>query len=311
MTLRVIFAGTPEFALPSLQHLVEHDFQIISVLTQPDRPKGRGRKLSAPPVKQFAELHNFEVIQPERITTELIEELARLKPDVMVVVAFGLILPPALLDLPRFGCINVHASLLPRWRGAAPIARAIEAGDSKTGVTIMHMDSGLDTGPMLSRVECPIESDATTASLHDHLAELGAPELLKVLNQLPGCLDNAAPQNECDATYAAKLHVTEAAIDWQTPAAELVRKIHALNPWPIARTVYQDLNLRIWQVEECATLLSAIVPGEVIESNRQGIVVGTGQGAVRILCLQREGKRKMSAADFLSGCAVQVGSKFS
>lgn len=310
MKPRVIFAGTPEFALPSLKHLVEHDFEIVSVLTQPDRPKGRGRKLSAPPVKQYAEIHNIEIIQPDRITGDLIEGLGRLEPEVIVVVAFGLILPPELLELPKFGCINVHASLLPRWRGAAPIARAIEAGDRNTGVTIMQMDAGLDTGPMLSQIKCPIHASDTATTLHDSLAKMGAAELIRVLKILPQYLEKATRQIESEATYAAKLRATEAAIDWQKPASQLVRKIHALNPWPIARAVYQGMNLRIWRAEEFSTSTTTFVPGEVIDSGRQGVVVGTGQGAVRILCVQREGKRKMSAADFLSGCPVQVGSMF-
>ena len=308
--LRVIFAGTPDFALPTLSCLLTARFNVVAVVTQPDRPKGRGRKLTAPPVKQLAQSHDIHVLQPTTVTGDLVDEIRQLEPDVMVVVAFGLILPPHLLDVPQYGCINVHASLLPRWRGAAPIARAIAAGDRETGVTIMQMDAGLDTGPMLSQVKCPIESSDTADILAKRLAELGALELQNTLQALPESLSNAQLQDDRQATYAAKLSVAEAMLDWRQSAIELVRKIHACNPWPSARTQYENTKLKIWRAEVCSLTESSHEPGEVVESNRHGIVVGAGQDAVRILHLQRDGKRAMSAGDFIAGFQVPVGSKF-
>ncbi len=307
--LRVIFAGTPEFALPSLQSLVESDVEVVAVLTQPDRPKGRGRKLTAPPVKLFCEDHGFQVLQTHRITDELIDELDSFAPDVMVVVAFGLLLPVELLQLPKYGCINVHASLLPKWRGAAPVARAIEAGDSKTGVTIMHMDVGLDTGPMLSQVECAIQLDDTTETLQQKLAVLGAQELLETLNELPRKLKESSPQTDSLASYAAKLTVAESFIDWKLSADEIVRKVRAYNPWPIARTIYQEVGIRIWSAQ-VTTHTEITSPGQVIESTSRGVIVGTGRDAVKILSLQRDGKKRMRVQEFLSGFPILPGSTF-
>ncbi len=311
MKLRVIFAGTPEFALPTLQGLVRSEFDVVAALTQPDRPKGRGRRLTAPPVKQFAEEQGLSLLQTGRITADLIDEAASLKPDVIVVVAFGMLLPPDLLALPRYCCINVHASLLPRWRGAAPVARAIEAGDCRTGATIMQMDAGLDTGPILSQAECPIESRDNAAALQEKLASLGARQLLKTLGSLPYSLQNATPQDDAQATYAAKLTAAESFIDWQLPAVEIVRKVQAYNPWPMARTYCRGVGLRIWTAEHCLCDTSGFAAGEVIESSARGIVVSAGQGAVRILSLQREGRRQMRAQDFLSGFPIASGSMFS
>lgn len=307
--LRAIFAGTPEFALPSLQCLVESDIEVIAVLTQPDRPKGRGRKLTAPPVKLFCEDQEIRVLQTHRITRELIDELKKLAPDVMVVVAFGLLLPAELLQLPKYGCINVHASLLPKWRGAAPVARAIEAGDDKSGVTIMHMDVGLDTGPMLSQVECAIQPDDTADTLQQKLAVLGAQELLKTLNALPQKLKESSPQLDSQASYASKLTVAESFIDWNLSADDIVRKVHAYNPWPIARTIYQGIGIRIWSAQ-VSSHTGIATPGEVIESTRCGVIVGAGRGAVKILCLQRDGKKRMRAQEFLSGLPMSPGSRF-
>jgi len=308
--LRVIFAGTPEFALPTLQRLIDHDVDLKAVMTQPDRPKGRGRKLTASPVKQLAVAHSIDVLQPERITDDWVAQVRELHPDVVLVVAYGLILPTAFLEVPGFGCINVHASLLPRWRGAAPVARAVEAGDSHTGVTIMQMNAGLDQGPILSRAVCPIEVHDTTQTLQEKLAELGATQLLNVLERVPDILHDAVPQDDSQAVYAAKLSVVEARIDWCRPAIEIVNQINAFNPWPIARTRYQNINLRLWKAEQSCISTPGVGVGEVVESNARGIVVGAGHNAVRIVCLQREGKRAMRAADFLSGCPVAVGSVF-
>ena len=307
--LRAVFAGTPEFALPSLQSLVESDVEVVAVLTQPDRPKGRGRKLTAPPVKLFCEDQGIRVLQTHRITDELIEELDCLAPDVMVVVAFGLLLPAELLQLPKYGCINVHASLLPKWRGAAPVARAIEAGDNRTGVTIMQMDVGLDTGPMLSQIECAIQSDDTTETLQQKLAVLGAQELLKTLKTLPLKLKKSSPQMDSLASYAAKLTVAESFIDWNLSANEIVRKVRAYNPWPIARTVYQGMGIRIWSAH-VSTHTGITTPGEVIECTSRGVIVGAGHDAVNILCLQRDGKKRMRVQDFLSGFPISPGSIF-
>ncbi len=307
--LRAIFAGTPEFALPSLQCLVESDVEVIAVLTQPDRPKGRGRKLTAPPVKLFCEDKGIRVLQTHRITRELIEELQKLSPDVMVVVAFGLLLPAELLQLPKYGCINVHASLLPKWRGAAPVARAIEAGDGKTGVTIMHMDVGLDTGPMLSQLECAIQSDDTTDTLQQKLAVLGAQELLKTLNTLPQKLKESSPQLDSQASYASKLTVAESFIDWNLSADEIVRKVRAYNPWPIAKTIYQGMGIRIWAAQ-VFSYSGMATPGEVIECSSGGVIVGAGHDAVKILCLQRDGKKRMRVQEFLSGLPISPGSIF-
>lgn len=307
--LRVIFAGTPEFALPSLQSLVESDVEVVAVLTQPDRPKGRGRKLTAPPVKLFCEDHGIQVLQTDRITDELIDELDSFTPDVMVVVAFGLLLPVELLQLPKYGCINVHASLLPKWRGAAPVARAIEAGDSKTGVTIMHMDVGLDTGPILSQVECAIQPDDTAETLQQKLAVLGAQQLLNTLNALPLKLKESSPQTDSLASYAAKLTVTESFIDWNLSADEIVRKVRAYNPWPIARTIYQGMGIRIWSAQ-VTTHTEITSPGKVIESTSRGVIVGTGHNAVNILSLQRDGKKRMRVQEFLSGFPISPGSIF-
>ena len=307
--LRAIFAGTPEFALPSLQSLVKSDVEVVAVLTQPDRPKGRGRKLTAPPVKLFCEDQGIQVLQTHRITGELIDELNGLAPDVMVVVAFGLLLPIELLQLPRYGCINVHASLLPKWRGAAPVARAIEAGDSKTGVTIMHMDVGLDTGPMLSQVECAIQMDDTTQTLQQKLAVLGAQELMETLNTLPLKLKESSPQMDSLASYAAKLTVAESIIDWNQSADEIVRKVRAYNPWPIAKTNYQGMGIRIWSAQ-VSTHTGIATPGKVIECTSRGVIVGAGHDAVNILCLQRDGKKRMRVQEFLSGFPISLGSTF-
>ncbi len=310
MKLRVMFAGTPDFSLPCLRDLVDGDYEVVAVLTQPDRPSGRGRKLRPSPVNRFARQHRLRILQPKRLSAELIAEIESLRPDVMVVVAFGMILPPRLLAVPRYGCINVHASLLPRWRGAAPIARAIEAGDDRTGVTIMQMDAGLDTGPILSSCECAIEPCDTAARLQVRLAELGAKQLRRTLESLPAHLRNARAQRQEQATYAAKLTVSESAIDWRLPAIDIVRKIHAFNPWPVARAEYQNMTLRIWLAECAPTDADGFAAGEIIESAARGIVVAAGQGALRILCLQREGKKKLSPRDFLSGCPLLPGARF-
>jgi methionyl-tRNA formyltransferase len=295
---RLVFAGTPEFAAPCLAALIEAGYKIAAVYTQPDRPAGRGRKSQASPVKQLALQHHIPVMQPENFKTpEARAELAAWQPDLLIVVAYGLILPQAVLDIPRLGCVNVHASLLPRWRGAAPIQRALLAGDSMTGITLMRMEAGLDTGPMLLKTECPILSEDTGETLHDTLAALGAQTLLRGLAQW----DSLTPeiQDNAQATYARKLEKTEAALDWNKPALELERQVRAFNPWPVAQTEIRGIALRVWQA--LALSESASQPaGHIIRASRDGLDVATGQGILRLLQVQLAGGKPISTRDFLN-----------
>ena len=303
--LKIIYAGTPEFAATALPALLDSPHQVCAVYTQPDRPAGRGRKLTASPVKQLAQQHDIEVLQPLSLKGE--EEQARLAAfgaDVMVVAAYGLLLPAAVLDTPPMGCLNIHASLLPRWRGAAPIQRAIEAGDAETGVTIMQMDVGLDTGDMLYKVSTPIHPDDTTATLHDRLAELGAQALLHTLTGLQQGSIQAEGQDEGRACYAKKLHKSEALLDWSLPAAQLARRIMAFNPWPVAQTPLDDKVLRIWQASALEEEGSG-VPGEVIRADKQGVLVCCGTGLLRIERLQLPGGKPLSAAEFVNAHPLQ------
>lgn len=298
--LRIVFAGTPEFAKVSLQALLESDHKLVAVYTQPDRPAGRGRKLTASPVKQLAVQHEIPVYQPASLKgTEQQQQLKSLRPDVMIVVAYGLILPQSILDIPRYGCFNVHASLLPRWRGAAPIQRAIMEGDEQTGVTIMQMDTGLDTGDMLMRIPTPILTEDTGQSLHDRLADLGANALILTLSELQMERLQPEPQDDDEANYAAKLDKAEARIDWKQPAIAIWNKIRAFNPWPVAQTLYHDEVLRLWHARVIPGSSDAL-PGSVINQDKKGIDVATGEGVLRITELQLPGKRAMSAADFLN-----------
>lgn len=298
--LNIVFAGTPDFAVPSLQALIDSPHRVIGVYTQPDRPAGRGRKLTASPVKQRAIEHAIPVYQPENFrTTASLEELAMLKPDLMVVVAYGLILPESVLATPRLGCINVHASLLPRWRGAAPIQRAILAGDNETGVTIMQMEAGLDTGPMLAKISCPIEPDDTGQSLHDRLAPLGNQLLLQVITQLASGTARPAVQDEALANYAAKLDKAEACIDWTQPAEQIARQIRAFNAWPVAQTSFDGQTLRLWMATATGQKVDA-TPGSLVSATAEGMDVATGNGVLRISELQPAGKRRMPVTDFLN-----------
>lgn len=295
-SLRIAFAGTPEFALPALDALAAAGHAIAGVWTQPDRPAGRGRKLAASAVKQRALGLHLAVHQPDSLkSSEAQTKIKLAAPQVMVVVAYGLLLPPAVLAIPEFGCINIHASLLPRWRGAAPIQRALLADDAATGVSIMRMQAGLDTGPVYAVRTTPINAQDTAGTLHDRLAQLGAQLLLEVLEQLPA-LEPVA-QDDARATYAAKLTRAEARLGWTRPAAELARAVRAFNPWPMAWTQYQGEPLRILKADALDT--AATQPaGTVLAANRDGIDVATGAGVLRITELQPAGGRGMRAADF-------------
>jgi methionyl-tRNA formyltransferase len=298
--LNIIFAGTPDFSVPPLTALLGSEHKVIAVYTQPDRPAGRGRKLTASPVKQLALDRSVPVFQPSNFRDEAdLQQLQELEADLMVVVAYGLLLPVRVLEAPRLGCINIHASLLPRWRGAAPIQRSILAGDSEAGITIMEMEAGLDTGPMLLKRSCQIEPEDTGGILHDRLSSLGAEA---VLDALPGLADDslkAEPQDDSKAVYAAKLTKSEAAIDWTRSAQELGRQVRAFNPWPVAQTTFSEKVLRIWEAEPLQGGDGA-VPGTVMVCGHDGIDVATGDGLLRVKILQLPGKRAMNAADFLN-----------
>lgn len=304
-SLRIIFAGTPEFAVPALQALAEAGFKPRSVLTQPDRRAGRGLKLQASPVKRAAVELEIPVFQPESLrTTEFLDWLQQQRADLMIVVAYGLILPQAVLDLPRFGCWNIHASLLPRWRGAAPIQRAIEAGDSHSGVCIMQMDAGLDTGAVLARASIALASDETADSLHDRLASLGAETLLPCVQLLEsGQIPQAIPQGDEGISYARKLDKAEAEIDWNETAGQLERRIRAFNPWPVCWCDIGGERCRIW-VAHAEPLKQPQQAGEVLRADADGIVVACGEGQLRITDLQRPGGRPLSAQEFLQQHAL-------
>lgn len=299
--LRVVFAGTPDFAAAYLEALIDSEHKVVAVYTQPDRPAGRGKKLSMSPVKQLAGEHSLPVYQPQSLRDPAAqEELAALEPDVMVVVAYGLILPQAVLDTPRFGCLNVHGSLLPRWRGAAPIQRAIEAGDSETGITIMQMNAGLDTGDILALEACPIQAKDTSASLFHHLSQLGKKPLLKVLADLPAHQAQAQAQDEAGATYAHKISKEEARLDWQRPAIELERQIRAFNPFPMAWTELGELRIKVIAAELIDTESQATA-GTITAVSDAGVDVQCGRGCLRLSLLQLPGKRPMPVKDILLG----------
>ncbi len=298
--LKILFAGTPEFAATTLQALLDSEHSVCAAYTQPDRPAGRGRKLKASPVKALAEAHGIPVRQPASLRdSEVQRELAGFGADIMVVVAYGLILPKAVLETPPLGALNVHASLLPRWRGAAPIQRAILAGDHETGVTIMQMDEGLDTGDMLLKVRTPINAEDTAQTLHDRLARLGAEALLETLRRLQAGSLTPEPQDDSQATYAAKIDKAEARIDWQQPAAAIDRQVRAFNPWPVAFTRLDGDNLRIWQARPLDAPSDA-PPGTVLAEGREGIDVACGEGRLRITRLQLPGGRPLDAEAFLN-----------
>ncbi len=298
--LRIAFAGTPELAATILRTLLEKSkHQITMVLTQPDRPSGRGRNLAASAVKLLALENGLDVLQVS--ASELLVLQDRLTEiDLMVVAAYGMLLPETILNAPKYGCINVHTSLLPRWRGAAPIQRAIQAGDKETGITIMQMDSGLDTGPILLQKKCPINPSDTSGMLHDRLANLGSECLLEILDSIVTGNLQAVAQDNSQACYAEKITKAEARIDWAESASNIDCAIRAFNPTPICHTELQGLTLRIWQAKVLDTE-STFPAGEIIHSGKAGIDITTGQGVLRILQLQPQGKRAMSVADFLNG----------
>ena len=306
--MKIIFAGTPHFAASALAALFK-EHQVVAVLTQPDRPAGRGMHLVASPVKQFALQHGVPVLQPSTLKTEQVQqELAALGADVMVVAAYGLILPKAVLQLPRDGCLNIHASLLPRWRGAAPIQRAILAGDAETGITIMQMDEGLDTGAMLLRHACPITPNDTAATLHDKLAKLGASSISEALHLLQEQRLIPVKQDAAAATYAAKLLKNEGRIDWAQEAQQLERAVRAFNPFPVCHAAFNGAVLKVWQA---SLAKQQGAPGEVIAVDKQGITVACGNDALRLEVLQRPGGKAQPAAQFLQAVTVKVGDKFS
>ena len=300
---KLVFAGTPDFAVPGLRACIEAG-EVVAVYTQPDRPAGRGRKLAPSPAKQAALAAGIPVEQPESLKTS--EAQARLRdyaPDLMVVIAYGLILPRKVLTIPRLGCWNVHASLLPRWRGAAPIQRAILAGDAETGVCLMQMEPGLDTGPVLLSEATPIRADHTGGTLHDRLAEMGAQMLAAGLRYvIAGGTLHATPQPETGATYAHKLEKSEAELDFSRPAVELERKVRAFDPWPVAEAVLAGERVRVWAVSALPATLehAGKSPGAIVSASKLGIDIACGEGVLRILKLQRAGGRVVDAADYVN-----------
>ncbi|AMP01990.1 methionyl-tRNA formyltransferase [Collimonas arenae] len=315
--MKIIFAGTPEFAAVALQALHDAGHEITLVLTQPDRPAGRGMQLHASPVKQFALAHQIPVAQPVSlrldgkypdVAKEAHALLQATSHDIMVVAAYGLILPTSVLTIPPHGCLNIHGSLLPRWRGAAPIHRAIEAGDAETGITIMQMDQGLDTGAMLLIEKMPIAAGDTTGSLHDKMAKLGGDMIVEALRRLEQGNLPATPQPEQGVTYAAKISKEEAALDFTLPAEVLGRKIRAFNPFPAAAATFAGTTLKLWQAQVVATSEGKHTPGSIISADPQdGVIVACGSGALRITELQKPGGKRLPAAEFLRAFPMQGG----
>ncbi|HSI95110.1 MAG: methionyl-tRNA formyltransferase [Methylophilaceae bacterium] len=304
--MKIIFAGTPEFAVPALAALIAAGHEIVLVLTQPDRPAGRGMKLKASPVKELAQQHGLPIYQPETLkTAESQAPVAAVEAGVMVVAAYGLILPQAVLDMPRRGCLNIHASLLPRWRGAAPIQRAILAGDAETGVTIMEVVLALDAGAMLKKGVVPITERDTAQSLHDALAEMGGRLMVETLAELDAI--QAQPQDEALVTYAEKLRKDEAPLDWHGKADDLARQVRAFNPFPVAQATFQGEPWRIWMAYAVPDVSGT--PGEVVDTS-DGMLVACGAGALRITEVQKPGGKRLPARDFLAGNPLKPGDRF-
>jgi methionyl-tRNA formyltransferase len=302
MPLNLIFAGTPEFAVPALQALLASPHKICAVYTQPDRPAGRGRQLTPSPVKQLALSHHLPVHQPTTLRdAQEQQQLQTLQADVMIVIAYGLLLPAAVLSAPRYGCLNIHASLLPRWRGAAPIQRAILAGDTETGITIMQMDAGLDTGAILHQVSCPLTPTDTSATLHQRLAELGVSALLNTLTELENGALHPFPQAASQACYASKISKEEAHLNWQQDAFLLERQVRAFNPWPVAYTHLQNDILRIWRAQALPTgNTHSALPGTLLALHKDSLDIATGHGILRIFEVQQPGTRLLTVTDFLN-----------
>jgi methionyl-tRNA formyltransferase len=306
--MKVIFAGTPHFAASALEAMLD-EHQIVAVFTQPDRPAGRGMRLTPSPVKQLAVQRGLPVLQPPTLRSEQIQNLiASLDADVMVVAAYGLMLPKAVLELPRHGCLNIHASLLPRWRGAAPIQRAILAGDAETGITIMQMDEGLDTGDILLTRTCPIEPNDTAQTLQDRLATIGAKSIVDALDLLQQGRLTPVKQNNRDACYANKLSKSEGRIDWRHGAREIERSIRAYNPFPGSYAKLHGVPIKIWRAELCNE--KGGLPGSVLDLGRRGILVACGDGSLLLKVLQRPGGRAQESGQFLQAMPVTVGARF-
>jgi len=306
--VNLLFAGTPEFAARCLQALLESGHRVIGVMTQPDRPAGRGFALTPSPVKKLASARGIQVTQPKSLRDAQAQgELKHFRADVIVVAAYGLILPRPVLELPRQGAINIHASLLPRWRGATPIQRALLAGDRHTGVSIMQMDAGLDTGPVLMQEEIPILEDDTMGTLRDRLAELGAKLIVQALDALQAGVIKATPQSAEGVTYAAKLEKREARVDWREGALTVNRQVRALNPSPGADARVRGVELKVWR---CATAAGRGNPGEILSIGPDGLCVACGEDALVITELQRSGGKRLRAADFLRGFPLTVGERF-
>lgn len=306
--MRVVFMGTPDFAVPCLDILLKRGDEVVAVITQPDRPKGRGQKLTSSPVKQFAIDKQLTVYQPEKIKdTNFINQLASMCPDIIVVVAFGQFLPKSLLELPSFGCINVHASLLPKYRGAAPIHWSVINGEAKTGVTTMYMDIGMDTGDMILKAETIIEPDQTTGSLHDKLQAMGAKLLMNTLELIEQGKASRTPQDESQATYAPLITRDIERIDWRKSAFDIHNLIRGLNPWPGAFCMDGNKILKVWKAEVLDTQVEAKQPGSIASVTQDGVVVVAGQGCVKLLEVQPESKRRMSANQFAHGHSITSG----
>ncbi len=305
--MRVVFMGTPDFSVPTLEKIIEAGHEVIGVVTQPDKAKGRGKKVLFPPVKETALAHDLPVYQPRRARDpEFIEEMKTLNPDVMVVVAFGQILPKAILDIPKYGCINVHASLLPKYRGAAPIQWAVIRGEKVSGVTTMQMDVGLDTGDMLLKKEVLLDEEETGGSLHDKLSTLGGDLLIETLKKIEAGDIHPEKQDDSQAgEYARMLDKNLGRIDFSMPAVEIERLIRGLNPWPSAFTSYNGKTMKLWKAK--ADNCGQGVPGQVIHVDKNSFTVQTGQGTLQILELQMEGKKRMDAGAFLRGCPLETG----
>lgn len=307
----IIFMGTPDFAVPCLDKL-HQNYNVTAVITQPDRPKGRGQHLAKSPVKVYAEEHNLPVYQPEKIkTAEFTEKLRQMQPDLIIVVAFGQILSQEILDIPKFGCINVHASLLPRWRGAAPIHWSIIGGDTETGVTTMYMDAGLDTGDMILKAKTVITPEMTTAQLHDALMMQGADLLIETIQSIENGTVSREKQDDSLSCYAKMLNNDNCRIDWTKSAQEIHDLVRGLNSWPIAYTTLNDKKFKIWQTKIVDADTTGKTPGQIIDLTKKGIIVATGNGAIELLQIQPPNKAKMPASSYINGHRQELSSDIS